>query len=338
MFRNELRKCLYGILFLFVLLAIFYFLMLVMKRDTIDGKTRQYYTEYMEILKGTFNDQKEAFIMDEYARVKDALEVNLEWQNAGEQIDPEVIGYAMDHETAYDMIYDKYLHILQIENEAEQVFYDDIDWKDFLKKSSLNYFEMFFLIIFVMYAVTIDFYEGRAVLIKTSYKGNLHYIAVKQNVCIFAAIIVAISFFLIEGIYIALFLNVSTLSLPVRCISGFEQLRWSMTIGEYILFRELHQILWCITIVLVMCMVALIVKKIQTGIFIGVFFVLLPVALKNIISRNWGMLLFGIHLDRDFSACSYGGIAMLLAVILAIIMYGVNMILWSELEYNMNAV
>lgn len=336
MFRNELRKCLYGILFLFVLLVICYFLILVMKRDTIDKKTRQYYMQYIEILEGPFNVEKELYILDEYNRVKETSEINHKLQNAGEQIDFEALDYAIDHETAFDMIYDKYLQILQMENEDEKVFYNDIDWKEFLEKSSLNYLEIFIFIVFVMYAVTIDFYEGRAALIKTSCKGNLHYILVKQNVCVFAGLATTISFFLMEGIYIVLFLNISMLSLPIRCISGFAQLRWNMTIGEYILLREFHHILWCIAVVLIMCTVALVIKRIQTGIFIGFVSVLLPVTLKNIINRNWGMLLFGIHLDKDFSLCSYGGMAMLSAVMLAMIMYGINMILWSKSEYCMN--
>lgn len=336
MFRNELRKCLYGVLFLFVLLAMCYFLMLVVKRDAMDKKTRQYYMQYIKILEGPFNTEKEAYILNEYNRVKGVIETNYELQNEGGQIDFETLNYALDHETAYDMIYDKYLRILQMENEDEKVFYDDIVWKNFLEKSSLNYFELFFLIAFVIYAITIDFCEGRAALIKTSCKGNLHYIVVKQNVCIFTAFTAAILFFVIEGIYIVLFLNVNMLSLPVRCISGFAQLRWSMTIGEYILLRGFHHMLWCITIVLIMCTVALVVKRIQTGIFVGVVFVLLPAALKNIISGNWGILLFGIHLDKDFSVCSYGGMGMLAALILAIIVYGINMILWSGGEYSMH--
>ncbi len=334
MLRVELKKYAGKLLFLFVLFGIGYLVMLIINHASIEMKTRQYYKEYMALLEGPLNSEKEVYIADEYSRVNAYIEWTTESIQNGANIDMDKLYYALEHEKAWKMVYDRYVNLIQLGNEEDRIFYDDLDLQDYFKGSSINYLEIFLLVIISLYAVTSDFHDGRHVIIKTTYKGNTEYILTKQNALICMAVFIAVSFSITELIYLIIRENVSILSMPIKSMCDFSSLKWSISVGEYILLRGINHMIWCIVTVLVMGMVALLIKRLQTALFIGLFTIVIPIALRGILNKGMLVWIYSIHLDKDFSLCNYGikpiGIAMLMTGIL----YGINSVFWRTEKCN----
>ena len=120
MFKYELKKYT-GVLFTLVcMFGIAYFLILVFHHSQIEASVRGFYNEYMNILEGPLNEEKEKYISEEYQRVTLVIEqanANVEsWR------DFEKLDYALQHETAWNMIYARYLNMASMENESDQIF------------------------------------------------------------------------------------------------------------------------------------------------------------------------------------------------------------------------
>lgn len=336
MLKDELKKYIGKLTFLFVVFGIGYFFMLILSHTSIESQVRQYYEEYINLLEGPLNSEKEAYIADEDGRVNGVIEKAMEKVQAGEQIDFDKMDYALEHEKAWQMVYDRYMNMAELANADDRVFYNDLDLQDFFKSSGINYFEIFLLVIIALYAVTSDFHDGRHIIIKTTYRGNVEYILTKQNALICVAVAVSALFSFIELICIAVSGKLGLLSLPIKSMHDFSNLKWSMSIGEYILIRGINHIIWCIVTVLIMCMIGLLIKRLQTGLFIGLVTVIIPIALKGIFDKRLLVWIYSIHLDKDFSLCNYGIVPMGIAAITAVIIYGINIILWRFSKCNAN--
>lgn len=336
MLKGELKKYIGKLTFLFVVFGIGYFFMLILSHTSIENQVRQYYEEYINLLEGPLNSEKEAYIADEDGRVNGVIEKAMENVQAGEQIDFDKMDYALEHEKAWQLVYDRYMSMDELANADDRVFYNDLDLMDFFKSSSINYFEIFLLVIIALYAVTSDFHNGRHIIIKTTYRGNVEYILTKQNALICVAVAVSVLFSLIEFICIAVGGELRMLSFPIKSMSDFAGLKWSMSIGEYILIRGINHIVWCVVSVLVMCMIGLLIKRLQTGLFIGLVTVIIPIALKGIFDKRLLVWIYSIHLDKDFSLCNYGLVPVGIAAIFAILIYVIDVYLWKASKCNTN--
>ncbi len=334
MFKNELKKSMYGMTPIFVIFTICYFLVLIFSKDSFDDRMVQYYREYMETLEGELDYEKEVFIEDEYERVIVTMEINNELVMNGQNIDLEAMQYAIDHQSAFDIIYEKYNYLSGLESKEEQVFYYDLDWQNFFEKTSINYFEIFILIIVALYSITLEYYDERNVMIKTSYKGRLPYIVAKQNSLLFLAVTFSFVFFLTELIYMLFTMDITMLSLPVRSMTEFSGLSVSLSIGEYIIIRGLYHVLFCMVTVLIMCMIGLFVKRFQTGIFIGLVSMVIPLALRNIADEKYTIWIYSVHMSKDTAICTYGINGVWVAVILMVVIYFINLLLWCGIKHK----
>lgn len=332
MLKYELKKYMSKLIFMFIIFGTGYFLMLSFSHTSIEKKTRQHYEEYISLLEGLLDEEKKSYIADEYERVNIAIKNASNDIQTGKQIDINQLDYALEHEKAWQMIYDRYLNLLNTENTADRVFYSDLDLQDYFKNSEINYFEIFLLVIIALYAATSDFHDNRHVIIKSTCNGNIAYISTKQNALLCAAVAISVLFSFIEFIYIAVTGNVSMLSLPIKSMLGFSNLEWSMTIGEYILLRGINHIIWCIVTVLIMCMTGLLTKRLQTGLFIGSFTIVMPLALKDVCTKRLLVWIYSTHLDKEFTLCSSGiafpKITVICAVAAAVI-YIANILLYK---------
>ncbi len=337
MFKDELKKYIGKLVLLFLIFGIGYFLMLMINHTSIESRVRQYYEEYIGALEGPLGSEKESYIADEYERVTVVIEKAGNSIQNGEQIDFDKVDYALEHEKAWQMVYDRYMNLVRLEDLEDRVFYNDLDLQDYLKNSRINYFEIFLLVVIALYAVTSDFHDGRHVIIKTTYKGNVKYILTKQNALVCIAISVVVLFLIIEFIYITVRNNLSMLSLPIKSMCDFSGLKWSVSVGEYLLLRGINHVIWCVVMVLIMCMIGLLIKKLQTGLFIGLVTLIIPLALKDIFDKKLLIWIYSIHLDKDFSLCNYGLVPVGIAAMLAIIIYIINVFLWKTSKCNTNA-
>lgn len=328
MFKYELKKYT-GVLFTLVcMFGIAYFLILVFHHSQIEASVRGFYNEYMNILEGPLNEEKEKYISEEYQRVTLVIEqanANVEsWR------DFEKLDYALQHETAWNMIYARYLNMASMENESDHIFYDDLDIENFFKNSRVNYTEIFLLAVIALYSVTVDFHEKRHAVIKSAYRGNAEYIATKQNVLLGITVFVSVMFLAIEYVYICISGNLRVLSLPIKSMTEFSQLKWSISVGEYIILRGAINILWNIVTVLVICLIGMLIKRLQTGVFISLFTIIVPLALKEAVNSKLFAWIYSVNLDKDFMLCSRNEVTALNAVILIPILYMINLCAWKS--------
>lgn len=332
MLKYELKKYMGTFTFMFCILGIGYFLTLLFHHNSIEIKACQYYQQYINLLEGPLNAEKEAYIADEYERVSTVIENTTNSIQYNQQIDFHKLDYALEHEKAWQMIYERYLYLKDIENPKDRVFYNELDLQDYFKSSEINYFELLLLVIIVLYAATGDFCNDRLIMIKSTYKGNLPYILTKQNILIGITVCTSILFSLIEFIYIAVSGNLSMLALPVKSMINFSGLGRSMSIGTYILLRCLNHMAWCVVAALIISMIGLLTKKLQTGLFIGIFTIIIPLALKDILNQKLLIWMYGIHLDKEFALCN-PAIAFpqttAICIVAMIVLYSINILLWK---------
>lgn len=332
MLKYELKKYIGVLAFMFCIFGIGYFLVLLFHHNSIEMKVRQYYQEYINLLQGPLNQEKESYIADEYKRVNTVIENATDNIQYNQQIDFHKLDYALEHEKAWQMIYDRYLYLKDTENIKDRVFYNELDLQDYFKSSEINYFELLLLVIIALYAATGDFCNGRLIMIKSTYRGNLPYILAKQNILIAMTACTSALFSLIEFIYIAVSGNLSMLTLPVKSMINFSDLEQSMTIGAYMTLRCINHMIWCIVTVLIMSMIGLLTKKLQTGLFIGIFTIIIPLALKDVFSQKLLIWMYGIHLDKEFTLCNpelTSPETAAIYIVAVIVVYNVNALLWK---------
>lgn len=333
MFKYELKKYMGALFTLVCMFGIVYFLILTFNHSEIDANVRDFYHYYIKILDGPLNEEKEAYISEEYQRVNLVIEQN----NAADPAawrDFDKLDYALQHEVAWKMLYDRYLNMVSMQNAGDCVFYDDLDIQDFFKNSRVNYLEIFLLVIIALYSVTVDFHEKRHAVIKSSYKGNTEYIFTKQNVLVCIAAFVSVMFLAIEYLHIVLSGNIKVLSLPIRSMIDFSKLRWSISVGEYILLRGAINVLWNVVTMLVICLIGMLIKRLQTGVFLSLFTIIVPLALKEMVnSRLWAWI-YSVNLDKDFMLCTLNMVTAPNAVILIPVVYMINICLWKRLSCN----
>lgn len=328
MFKYELKKYTGVIFTLVCMFGIAYFLILVFNHSKIEASVRGFYNEYMNILAGPLNEEKEKYIAEEYQRVNLVIEqanANVEsWR------DFEKLDYALQHETAWNMIYDRYLNMVSLENASDCVFYDDLEIKNFFKNSRVNYPEIFLLTVIALYSVTVDLHEKRHAVIKSAYRGNAEYIFTKQNVIVCIAVFASAMFMAIEYLYIGISGNLKVLPLPIKSMTNFSKLRWSIPVGEYIILRGAINIIWNVVTMLVICLIGMLIKKLQTGVFISLFTIMLPLALKEVVNSKLFAWIYSVNLDKDFMLCSCNEVTALNAVILIPVIYTINICLWKS--------
>lgn len=328
MFKYELKKYTGVIFTLVCMFGIAYFLILVFNHSKIEASVRGFYNEYMNILAGPLNEEKEKYILEEYQRVTLVIEqanANVEsWR------DFEKLDYALQHETAWNMIYDRYLNMVSLENASDCVFYDDLEIKNFFKNSRVNYPEIFLLTVIALYSVMVDLHEKRYAVIKSAYRGNAEYIFTKQNVIVCIAVFASAMFMAIEYLYIGISGNLKVLPLPIKSMTNFSKLRWSIPVGEYIILRGAINIIWNVVTMLVICLIGMLIKKLQTGVFISLFTIMLPLALKEVVNSKLFAWIYSVNLDKDFMLCSCNEVTALNAVILIPVIYTINICLWKS--------
>ena len=169
--------------------------------------------------------------------------------------------------------------------------------------------------VIALYSVTVDFHEKRHAVIKSAYRGNAEYIATKQNVLLGITVFVSVMFLAIESVYICISGNLRVLSLPIKSMTEFSQLKWSISVGEYIILRGAINILWNIVTVLVICLIGMLIKRLQTGVFISLFTIIVPLALKEAVNSKLFAWIYSVNLDKDFMLCSRNEVTALNAVI-----------------------
>ncbi len=328
MFKYEFKKYM-GVLFTLVgIFGIVYFLILTFHHSEIEANVRDFYNEYMNILAGPLNEEKEKYISEEYQRVNRVIEqvnANVEaWK------DYEKLDYALRHETAWSMIYDRYLNMVSMENAGDRIFYDDLEMQDFFKNSRVNYPEIFLLAVIALYSVTVDFHEKRHAVIKSSYRGNTEYIFTKQNVLVCIAVFASVIFLAIEYLYIGISGNLHVLSFPIKSMTDFSQLKWSISVGEYIILRGAVNILWNVVTMLVICLIGMLIKRLQTGVFISLFTIIVPLALKEMVNSKLFAWIYSVNLDKDFMLCNRNMVTVPNAVISVFAAYVINICLWKS--------
>lgn len=332
MFKFELKKYMDVLFILVCLFGIIYFFILTFNHSKIDASVRGFYNEYIKILAGPLNEEKETYILEEYQRVNLVIEQSNSNPEAWSDFDK--LQYAFQHEIAWGMVYDRYLNMVAIQNNKDCIFYNDLAMQDFLKNSRVNYLEIFLLAVIAIYSVTVDFHEKRHAVIKASYRGGTEYIITKQNVLMCIAVFVSVMFLAIEYLYVIFSGNLKVLSLPIRSMNGFSKLRWSISVGEYILLRGALHVLWNMVTMFVICLIGMLVKRLQTGVFLSLFTILVPLTLKEMISSKLFAWIYSVNLDKDFMLCSRNSITALNAVILIPVLYAVNTCVWQRLSCN----
>lgn len=333
MFKYELKKYMGALFILVCMFGIVYFLILTFNHSKIEASVRDFYNEYIKILDGPLNEEKEAYIAEEYQRVNLVIEQeNAVGPTAG--IDRDKLYYALQHEIAWQMVYDRYLNMVSMQNAKDCVFYDDLDMQDFFKNSRANYLEIFLLVVIALYSVTVDFHEKRHAVIKSSYKGDTEYIFTKQNVLVCIAVFVSVMFLAIEYLYVILSGNLKVLSLPIRSMTDFSKLRWSISVGDYILLRGAINVLWNVVTMLVICLIGMLIKRLQTGVFLSLFTIIVPLALKEMVNSKLWAWIYSVNLDKDFMLCTLDMVTAQNAVILIPVVYMINICVWKGLSCN----
>ncbi len=333
MFKNEFNKSMHGMSIILVVFATAYFFTLIFEKNNYDGKLVFYYSEYMDVLEGEITPDKEEYIKNEYECVVTAIERNNELiMMGGQGIDTDAFKYAFDHQQAFTMLFERYEYLSEMDNNEEQKLYYDLDWLDFLEKTDTNYFEIFMLVIIVLYSITLEFYDEKDVMIKTSDKGRIDFILVKQNALILITVLVSLGFFLLDMVYMLFKMDVSMLLLPIRSMQKFSDLGISLSIGEYIIVREVYHVLWCVVSSLLMVTLGLLVKRFQIGLFIGMASIVIPLALRDIAGNKYWVWIYSLHMSKNFSICNYGITGVTIALAMMIIIYIMNLLLWGGLK------
>lgn len=329
MLKNEFKKSMYGITVILILFIASYILTIILSKDNMSVRDVQYYKEYINNLKGELTLDKESYIQDEYNRVNLVIEINNELIMNGEKINQDEMQYALEHQNAFSRVYEKYLHLKTLSGD-ERFFYFDLDVLRFLNNTNLNYFEIFIIVIISLNSVTMDFRDKRDQTIKTTYNGKIKYVLIKQNALFIITSLIAVIFCLIESIYLLSSVDNGILFLPVRSMQNFSNLNINISVGEYVLIRTLYHIIWCMVCSLIMVTIGLLIKKFQTGIFIAFVSIVIPLALRHIIDKDYLIWIYSIHMTKNEALSNYGVFDIINALIMMIIIYTINIYLWVE--------
>ncbi|MGN0435271.1 MAG: hypothetical protein ACI4D8_01430, partial [Wujia sp.] len=237
---------------------------------------------------------------------------------------------AFNHEQTFKVVYERYEYICDMEDKSEQIFYYDLDWKNFFEKTNTNYFEIFLLIAISLYAITMEFSSKRDVMLKTTYRGKLSYIMAKQGAVMLLMLLTRVLFFVAELTYMGLKLGVDSLSYPLRSMKMFSMLEIKLTIGQYLIISELYHMLWCVVISLIMLLIGQLTRKLQSGLLIGLVTVVLPVTLKGYLGKKYWVWVYGINMVKNDSVCRLWTTGVVEALVLLIVLLVVNSYIWSK--------
>lgn len=306
------------------------FISIVSSKPKYSNKTLRYYKEYMQVLEGVLTENSEKYIQEEYEKVVSTIEAEKQLANTAGTIDFDAVQYAVDHEQAFNMIYDRYEYLSGLEESNERVFYYDLDWNNYFKKTNFNYFELFILLIISLYAITMEFFEKRYEMVKTSYLGKRSFMTAKQSAVVIINIAVSLVVFLVEFMVISTKNGLDMLSLPARSMERFAKLQAGTTIGELLIISMLHHVLWCIVTTLFMMSIGLLVKKLHTGLFYGALSILLPISISSVFNNGIFVFFYGANIMKYDSLCRYGNFGIVAAIFMTGVAYIVNLLLWDR--------
>ena len=314
---------------LLLLLGSAYFGSLMFMGGTTDDKTKDLYEEYIYKLEGSMDDEKEGYILSEKEKMDRG---KWECEHVSEKSDPDyqAIDYYLQHQMAWEMIYDRYINIMGMDNDGERMMYDDLNLQRFFKQSKVNYYELLAFLIIVLYAVVLDYRNNRHLMIKTSANGGFRYIVTKQNGVMFISVITSLFFSIIQYLYILICGESSKLSYPIRSMCDFSGVKWSVSVCEYLLIRDCIHVMWCVVVALATCCVGIIVRKLQTGLFVALFITILPIQINRMSERKPLMWICSVYLDKEYAVASYSVSAVAWALVCFIVLYLVNGLVWMR--------
>lgn len=330
MIINEIRKMMKGMTPIIVIFLIGFICMLLTIKKNYRERDVQYYKLYINKLEGFLTPDKAEYIEEEYKAVVDLIQESYSMPMLSNGIDYEKLDYAFKHEQAFKMIYERYEYIRDMEDESEQFFYYDLEWRSFLEKTNINYFEIFLLIALPLYAIVMEFSDRRDSMIKTSYRGRLSFILSKQGAVMLLVLLIRALFFIAEVLYIVFRLGVDSLSYPVRSMKMFSTLEINLNIGQYIIISELYHMLWCVVTALIMVLIGQMTRKLQSGLFIGLVSVILPITIKDYISSKYWVWLYGINMVKNDSVCKLWITGAIEALLILVALLIVNSYTWSK--------
>ena len=75
-------------------------------------------------------------------------------------------------------------------------------------------------------------------------------------------------------------------------------------------------------------------KKISDRNFIGLVSMVIPLALRNIADEKYTIWIYSVHMSKDTAICTYGINGVWVAVILMVVIYFINLLLWCGIKHK----
>ena len=331
MIHGEIRKVLHSIRWVIFIFVLLYPVSLFIHQNPYDDETIYYYREYMERFQGKIDVLKEEEIWEEYKAVYTVKEMNNRCRMAGQPVDVEAEIYADHHWKAFELLYEKYNRLKNME-EKERYFFYDLPWKVFFQQTENNLFEIFLVVVISVYMITMEFRDDRLMMLRSTVKGKRGVIYSKQFGLILIAGGISLLFSFLDTIIILIREGFGELSLPLKCILDETELRISPSVVQYIFLRSMYHILWIVVLAVVSMAVGMLIRQFSLGIFVVISLLALPLLMEQLFPFWLRSCMISFQIAKNSSISQFGWGGVLSAAGIGSFCFIFNNICWSQSE------
>lgn len=285
--------------------------------------SKSVYKEYMRILGGNTADEASDYIESEKAWLDAALNVEITDEIPLQQQFSalEDLSEAQRKSDAFDAVYEKYIYFCQLEqDERKPVFFYDLDWKEFLNDDKVDLFYLLILAIVIIPYFTNDYGKIHPMLFCTVY-GRKRLICIKLALIVVLSGLIAILFNLSDVFSFAVQYGLDNCSAPVYSIQAFERCVYELSLWEFLILKDVINIIWSISAALLSACIALSCKNPAFSSFLLIISIFIPYLIGSLLPVILKALSIGGNLSGH--TVFQGGNAVLISIVISYLVHTV---------------
>lgn len=344
MFYKECKKIFVkqrAVIFLLIILLIKILLVCMNGYDShyMIDENEKYYLEYIEKYQGKITKERITAIEEEYNRITHETNSNL---------------MQYQKENAFQVVYHQYIYQ---KDKGGGYILDTRGWQTILEHDNIDYLLIIGIIIFSTMLFAVEYDTDMHNLLLTSSKGKYHVTFTKLLIGAATSIFLSAAFQMIQYIYLYVTVGLPFAGYPLQCLEYFEKSNWNCTLGQVCLFVFIIRIFGGIFTAFLSFISINVMKKISLSMISSIAIIIiidvfcgqkavayyLPIGLLKGTGYFWAdQYITDIDESGDlirkclFQAVSPQNflICMTVFLILIIILYAVNFLLFSNLFYH----
>lgn len=343
MFYKEFKKIFVrqkAVLFLLVILLIKIMLVCISGYDShyMIDENEKYYLEYIQKYQGKITEELITTIEEEYNRITHETNSNL---------------LQYQKENAFQVVYHQYIYQ---KDKGGGYILDSRGWQTILEHDHIDYLLVIGIIIFSTMLFAVEYDTDMYNLLLTSSKGKYRVTFTKLLIGTGTSIFLSAAFQAIQYIYLYMTVGLPFAEYPLQCLEYFEKSNWNCTLGQACLFVFIIKMFGSVFIAALSFISINVMRKISLSMISSIAMILiidvfcgqkavayyLPIGLLKGTGYFWAdQYITDIGESGDlirkclFQAVSHRNFLICMAafLLIIIILYVVNFLLFSNLYY-----